>query len=56
VEGDEDAWSDRLARDHRIPAIPGRHFYAREPRLRIPFGGRRDARDALLEALSRLER
>ena len=28
VEGDEDDWSERLARDHGIPALPGRHFHA----------------------------
>jgi aspartate/methionine/tyrosine aminotransferase len=54
VEGDENAWSERLARDHRLPALPGRHFGARRPSLRIPFGGRRDAREALLAALARL--
>ena len=52
VEGDEDAWSERLASDHGITALPGRHFGAREPRLRIPFGGRREAREALLERLA----
>lgn len=52
VEGDEDEWSDRLAREHGIPALPGRHFHAREPRLRIPFGGRPEARAALLRTLS----
>jgi aspartate/methionine/tyrosine aminotransferase len=51
VEGDEDEWSDRLAREHRIPALPGRHFGAATPHLRIPFGGRREAREALLERL-----
>lgn len=54
VDGDEGAWSDRLARDHGIPALPGRHFHSREPRLRIPFGGRPAARAALLERLSAL--
>ena len=43
VEGDEDEWSDRLARDHGITALPGRHFGAATPHLRIPFGGRREA-------------
>jgi aspartate/methionine/tyrosine aminotransferase len=52
VEGDEDEWSDRLARDHGIPAVPGRHFHARTPHLRIPFGGRPAAREALLEQLA----
>jgi acetyl-CoA synthetase len=52
VDGDEDEWSDRLAREHRIPALPGRHFHARTPHLRIPFGGRSDAREALLRAFS----
>jgi aspartate/methionine/tyrosine aminotransferase len=50
VAGDEDAWSDRLAREHGIPAVPGRHFHARTPHLRIPFGGRPEARQALLDA------
>jgi aspartate/methionine/tyrosine aminotransferase len=52
VEGDEDEWSDRLARDHGIPALPGRHFHAATPHLRIPFGGRPEAREALLRAFS----
>lgn len=54
IDGDEDAWSDRLAREHGIPALPGRHFHAREPHLRIPFGGRAPAREALLEQLASL--
>jgi aspartate/methionine/tyrosine aminotransferase len=54
VDGDEDEWSDRLAREHGIPALPGRHFHAREPRLRIPFGGRPAARTVLLEGLAAL--
>lgn len=54
VDGDEDEWSERLARDHRIPALPGRHFHARTPHLRIPFGGRPEAREALLEAFASL--
>ncbi len=54
VDGDEDAWSDRLARDHGIPALPGRHFGAASPHLRIPFGGRPDARTLLLERLAAL--
>lgn len=56
VDGDEDGWSERLARDHGVPALPGRHFHAREPRLRIPFGGRPEARDALLRAFSAVRR
>lgn len=55
VESDEDAWMDRLAREHRIPAVPGRHFAARTPHLRIPFGGRREAREGLLAELERLD-
>jgi len=51
VDGDEDEWSDRLALDHGITALPGRHFGSRTPHLRIPFGGRRQAREALLEQL-----
>lgn len=51
---DEEAWSGRLAHDHGIPALPGRHFHAREQRLRIPFGGRPAAREALLERLAAL--
>jgi aspartate/methionine/tyrosine aminotransferase len=54
VDGDEDEWSDRLAREHGIPAVPGRHFHARTPHLRIPFGGRPAARAALLEQLDLL--
>jgi aspartate aminotransferase/aminotransferase len=54
VAGDEDEWSDRLAREHGIPALPGRHFGAATPHLRIPFGGRREAREALLERLRAL--
>jgi aspartate/methionine/tyrosine aminotransferase len=53
IDGDEDETSDRLARDHGIPALPGRHFHARTPHLRIPFSGREAAREALLERLSR---
>ena len=52
VDGDEDAWSELLAREHGIPALPGRHFHAATPHLRIPFGGRPDAREALLRAFS----
>jgi aspartate/methionine/tyrosine aminotransferase len=54
VDGDEDEWSDRLAREHGITALPGRHFQARTPHLRIPFGGRVEAREALLERLASL--
>jgi aspartate/methionine/tyrosine aminotransferase len=54
VDGDEDEWSDRLAREHGITALPGRHFHAQRPHLRIPFGGRADAREALLERLARV--
>ncbi len=52
IEGDEDEASDLLAREHGIPALPGRHFHARTPHLRIPFGGRKAAREALLVRLS----
>jgi aspartate/methionine/tyrosine aminotransferase len=52
VDGDEDEWSERLARDHGITALPGRHFHAATPHLRIPFGGRREAREQLLAALT----
>jgi aspartate aminotransferase len=52
VDGDEDEWSDRLARELGITALPGRHFHARTPHLRIPFGGRPEAREALLERLA----
>ena len=51
VDGDEEEWSDRLARAHGITALPGRHFHARTPHLRIPFGGRPEARETLLERL-----
>lgn len=54
ADGDEDEWSDRLAREHGIPALPGRHFHAQTPHLRIPFGGRAEAREVLLERLQRL--
>ena len=52
VEGDEQAWSEHLALEHGIPALPGRHFGAATPHLRIPFGGRPDARAALHERLA----
>lgn len=52
VEGDEDETSDRLAREHGITALPGRHFAAEAPHVRIPFGGRREAREALLDRLA----
>ena len=55
VDGDEDEWSDRLAREHGITALPGRHFAAKTPHLRIPFGGRREAREALLSGLAKLQ-
>ncbi len=51
VDGDEDEWSNRLASEACIPALAGRHFHARTPHLRIPFGGRPEAREALLEQL-----
>ena len=51
LDGDEDEWSERLAVDHGITALPGRHFGSRTPHLRIPFGGRAEAREALLERL-----
>jgi aspartate/methionine/tyrosine aminotransferase len=54
IDGDEDEWSDRLAREHGITALPGRHFHARTPHLRIPFGGRPDARETLLQRLAGL--
>jgi aspartate/methionine/tyrosine aminotransferase len=54
VDGDEEVWSDRLAREYGITALPGRHFHARTPHLRIPFGGRPEARGALLERLASL--
>ena len=54
VDGDEDEWSDRLAREHGITALSGRHFHARTPHLRIPFGGRPEARETLLERLAGL--
>jgi aspartate/methionine/tyrosine aminotransferase len=53
IDGDEDAVSDELAREHGITALPGRHFGARTPHLRIPFGGSPAAREALLRELVR---
>ena len=52
LDGGEEEWSDRLAREHGVTALPGRHFHARTPHLRIPFGGRREARQELLERLA----
>jgi aspartate/methionine/tyrosine aminotransferase len=54
IDGDEDETSERLATAHGIPALPGRHFGAVTPHLRIPFGGRPEAREALLERLATL--
>ena len=54
VDGDDEEWSERLAREHGIPAVAGRHFHASTPHVRIPFGGRPEARDALLDALASL--
>lgn len=55
IEGDEEAWSERLAVEYGLTALPGAHFGARTPHLRIPFGGRHSARQALLERLAALE-
>lgn len=52
IDGDEEELSDLLAREHRIPALPGHHFAARAPHLRIPFGGRPEQREALLAAFA----
>lgn len=54
IGGDEEELSDRLAREHGITALPGHHFAAVTPHLRIPFGGRAAAREALLERLAML--
>jgi len=54
VDGDEDEWSELLAREYGITALPGRHFHAKTPYLRIPFGGRPDAREKLLSELARV--
>ena len=52
IDRDEDDFSEQLAADCGITALPGRHFGAGTPHLRIPFGGRREAREALLERLA----
>jgi aspartate/methionine/tyrosine aminotransferase len=54
IDRDEDDFSEQLAADHGITALPGRHFGASTPHLRIPFGGRRDARETLLERFAAL--
>lgn len=54
VEGDEEGWSEWLAAGQGITALPGVHFGARTPHLRIPFGGREPAQRALLERLAAL--
>jgi aspartate/methionine/tyrosine aminotransferase len=56
LDGDEDETSEELARNHGIPAVPGRHFGARSPHLRIPFGGGPEARAALLNRLAQVAR
>jgi aspartate/methionine/tyrosine aminotransferase len=56
IDADEDEASEELAREHGIPAVPGRHFHARTPHLRIPFGGRPEARAALVRQLGCLGR
>jgi aspartate/methionine/tyrosine aminotransferase len=52
LAGDEDAWSEELAGAHGVTALPGRHFGARRPHLRIPFGGRPPAQAALFSRLA----
>ena len=54
IDRDEDDCSEQLAADHGITALPGWHFGAATPHLRIPFGGRREAREALLERFAEL--
>jgi histidinol-phosphate/aromatic aminotransferase/cobyric acid decarboxylase-like protein len=55
IDGDaEEEASEGLAREYRIPAVCGRHIGARTPHLRIPFGGRPEAREALLESFASL--
>jgi aminotransferase len=56
INGDEDDVSEELAREYGITALPGRHFHARTPHLRIPFGGRAEARATFLERLSAARR
>jgi aminotransferase len=56
IDGDEGEASDRLAGEAGITALPGRHFHASTPHLRIPFGGRPAAQEALLERLAALSR
>jgi aspartate/methionine/tyrosine aminotransferase len=52
IDRDEDDFSEQLAADHGITALPGWHFGAAAPHLRLPFGGRREAREALLGQLA----
>src|SRR4051794_30843142 len=54
IDRAEDELSEHLATDHGITALPGWHFAAGTPPPRIPFGGRPDAREALLERLAAL--
>jgi aspartate/methionine/tyrosine aminotransferase len=56
IDADEDDLSEELAADHGITALPGRHFGAATPYLRIPFGGRPEAREALLGRLAAVAR
>jgi aspartate/methionine/tyrosine aminotransferase len=49
VDGYEDAWCERLAGEYGIPAVVGRHFGSHTPHLRIPFGGRPEARAELIQ-------